>query len=238
MKIWLMLLPVIYCLVSLGFVSHSTERAICKGIDVTIKDSLENNFVNGNDVLVILKDNGYALLEQPLKLINLEAVENIIDQHPSIEKSECYLTANGTFKIDIFQRRPIVRVVGNKKNFYVDRMGEIMPTSRNYAAHVAVATGKISEQIARTDLFELAKFISNSTFWNSQIVQINVLYGPEFELIPRVGKHVIEFGDISNMEEKFRNIEALYQNDFNVNGWNRYRIINVKFKGQVVCTKK
>lgn len=138
----------------------------------------------------------------------------------------------------MYQRRPVVRIVGSKSNYYVDRNGEIMPTSRYYAAHVMVATGKISEQIAKTDLFELATYINNHPFWKSQVVQINVLYGPEFELIPRVGKHVIMLGGVNDLEEKLQNVEALYKGDFNENGWNRYRKINVKFKNQVVCTKK
>lgn len=235
---WLMFLPVLYCIVTLGFVSGSSHSRVCNAVDVCIKDSIENTFVNENDVLKILEENEYKLKGMALDLINIQDVENIINQHPSIQKSECYETADGTIKIDVFQRRPVVRIVGNKNNYYVDRNGEIMPTSRYYAAHVVVATGKISEQIAKTELFQLATYINEHPFWKSQVVQINVLYGPEFELIPRVGKHVILLGGVNDLKEKLQNVEALYKSDFNENGWNRYRKINVKFKNQVVCTKK
>ncbi len=235
---WLLVLPVIYCIVTLGFVSGSSHRMMCTAVEVCIKDSIENAFVNKNDVLKILEKNKYNLKGKALDSINIQNVENVINQHPSIQKSECYATASGTIKIDIFQRRPVVRVVGANKNYYVDRNGEIMPVSPYYAAHVVVATGKISEQIAKTELFELATYLNNHPFWNSQVVQINVLYGPEFELIPRVGKHVIMLGGVNDLEEKLQNVEALYKTDFNENGWNRYRKINVKFKNQVVCTKK
>jgi cell division protein FtsQ len=46
------------------------------------------------------------------------------------------------------------------------------------------------------------------------------------------------FGDISNCEEKFQNLESLYINGLNAVGWNKYETINLKYKGQVICTKR
>ena len=60
----------------------------------------------------------------------------------------------------------------------------------------------------------------------------------DLELIPRIGSHIIVFGDYSDCEIKFRNLMSLYKNGLPAVGWNKYETINLKFKGQVVCTKR
>jgi len=60
----------------------------------------------------------------------------------------------------------------------------------------------------------------------------------EFELIPRVGAHLILFGSIDNYERKFRNLKIFYEQGLNNIGWNKYEKINLKFDNQIVCTKK
>ena len=88
------------------------------------------------------------------------------------------------------------------------------------------------------DLFTLSKYVHNSSFWRSQISQIYVNENGDFEFSPRVGKHIIVFGSIENINEKFENLMTFYRKGLNKTGWNEYSIINLKFKNQVVCTKR
>jgi len=53
-----------------------------------------------------------------------------------------------------------------------------------------------------------------------------------------VGAHIIEFGDINAHEEKFDKLYALYSQGLKREGWNKYIRINLKYKEQVVCTKR
>jgi cell division protein FtsQ len=86
-------------------------------------------------------------------------------------------------------------------------------------------------------VYKLAEFITNDKFWNSQIEQIYVNNNYEFELIPRVGSHIIELGRAEDLNEKFENLKILYLRGFNNLGWNQYEKISLKYKNQVVCTK-
>ena len=134
-----------------------------------------------------------------------------------------------------------------------------MSLSRKYSSHVLVANGHIIEhfEINKSnvsvcenkeenpkknyvvcDLFVLSKFIYDDEFWRSQIEQIYVNEANEFELIPRVGAHLILFGSIDNYERKFRNLKIFYEQGLNNIGWNKYEKINLKFDNQIVCTKK
>ena len=134
-----------------------------------------------------------------------------------------------------------------------------MPLSSKYSSHVLIANGNIIEhyEVNRTrviycdqenenweknhlmcDLYELSKFIYENDFWRAQIEQIYVNDEYEFELIPRVGAHIIYFGSIENYKTKFRNLRAFYVQGLNNLGWNEYEKISLKFENQVICTKR
>jgi cell division protein FtsQ len=87
-------------------------------------------------------------------------------------------------------------------------------------------------------LFDLAHFISNDKFWNSQISQIFVNKNNDIEMIPRVCNHTIVLGEATDLEEKFQKLLIFYKIGLNNTGWNNYSDINLKYKNQVVCTKR
>jgi len=87
------------------------------------------------------------------------------------------------------------------------------------------------------DIYKIAKFIHNDEFWNSQIEQIYIKNN-EYELIPRVGSQIILFGGVEDFNKKFVKLKALYKQGFSQVGWNKYKIINLKYSNQIICTKK
>ena len=87
-------------------------------------------------------------------------------------------------------------------------------------------------------LFLLANFVEKNSFWKAQISQIFVNENGDFELTPRVGGHIIIFGSSANLEGKFENLMTFYKKGLRRTGWNEYSVINLKFKNQVVCTKR
>jgi cell division protein FtsQ len=85
----------------------------------------------------------------------------------------------------------------------------------------------------------MAKYINADDFWRSQIHQIYVNDNDDMEIVPLVGDQRIIFGDTTSMEEKFKKLLTFYQEGLNTTGWwNKYSTINLKFKNQIVCTKK
>jgi cell division protein FtsQ len=69
-------------------------------------------------------------------------------------------------------------------------------------------------------------------------VQVYVNSKNEFELIPRVGSHVILLGRLEGFEVRLDNLRSLYDQGFSTAGWNQFEIINLKYENQVVCTKR
>ena len=87
-------------------------------------------------------------------------------------------------------------------------------------------------------LFYLTNVIRHDKFWNAQVEQIYIEPNQDIVLIPRVGDHKIIFGDTSNALEKFENLLVFYQKALPKVGWQTYHTINVKFKGQLVCSRR
>ena len=90
-------------------------------------------------------------------------------------------------------------------------------------------------------LINFVKYIEDASFWSAEIVQIiasEMSSGDiELELVPRTGRHTVLFGEIVRVEEKLDNLMTFYQKGLNRIGWDEFRTISVKYKGQVVCTK-
>ncbi len=255
--IWVGLLT--YLFAAFGFIAEKSNQSVCSEINVEILDFEENGFVRSTEVRDLLLSNQKRIIGQEFSNINKEEIEELVNNMAFVKNAQVFETIDGVLNIEIYQRKPMVRILnGNREGYYIGIDGMIFPLSRHYTSRVLIANGFIFEPFnwrkerdllaqnkgnsARSrvifDLFTLVEYIYNSELWNAQIAQIFINSNYEFELIPRVGAHVIYFGDISDYKEKFQKLEAMYLYGFPNIGWNQYHTINLKFKNQVVCTKR
>jgi len=255
---WLVL--IMYLAVAFFLISAKRSSVLCTEVQIVVVDTTDNFFINQADILSALYDNVGVLKGMNIENINSAQIETFIDKLPSVKKSEVYATLNGVLTIEIEQRNPIIRIFSaDGKSYYIDEQGTVMPLSETFTPRVLVANGFIKEKIpyatirsVRADvetlaagetsllqnLYIMAKFINENDFWKAQIEQIYVTENNEFELVPKVGTHIIEFGGIDDYLEKFRKLKILYLEGFNNVGWNNYATVNLKYKGQVVCKKR
>jgi cell division protein FtsQ len=248
-----------YLVFALGFVSKRYDELIYTDIRVNIPDSLTNRFISTEEIRNLLTGDGDRLLGYPRHAVNTRKLENLLALEPFISNASVYRTIDGVLHARIIQRKPVLRVINLAgQSYYIDNEGIILPVSEKFTSRVLVANGHISEpfQIESNrsifqqnatesrknrvvyDLFELASLIGNSDLWSAQITQVYVNSKYEFELIPRVGAHIIYFGDATDAVTKFRKLEALYRDGLSDIGWNKYESINLKYQNQVVCTKR
>jgi cell division protein FtsQ len=256
--VWILI--VAYVAVAMSFVKERRNKILCHDIKVSILDSLHNGFITINDIEDFMHETDMNVIGTPVSSINTKNIEQRLKQYSSVKNAEVYVTLEGDIRVEIDQRNPIIRIINKRgQSYYIDQEGTIMPLSSKYSSHVLIANGNIVEhfEVNRTrdifcrtedenwnknrmvcDLYELSKFIYQDEFWKSQIEQIYVNEESEFELIPRVGAHIIFLGSIENYEKKFRNLRAFYLQGLNNVGWNKYEEINLKFDNQVICTKR
>jgi cell division protein FtsQ len=238
-------------------VATRQSELVCNKVEVNIIDSAKNGFVQVKDIYNLLESRNIRLIGKNFQNINLSALEAELTTFPPVEKVEIFKTSGGKVVMEVQQRNPLIRIIDvENQNYYIDDKGYIMRVSGKFTSHVPVANGLIGvptgfkkslnvmtlqkegKRSILAELYMLAQYIEDHEFWKAQIQQVYVNNNRDFELIPRVGSHIIVFGDISNCEEKFNNLESLYINGLNAVGWNKYETINLKYKGQVICTKR
>ena len=91
---------------------------------------------------------------------------------------------------------------------------------------------------AATALWKVATFLDNEDDYAPLIDQIYIERDGDIMMVPKVGDHLVELGSPDDLDAKFSNLLAFYRKGMPRAGWNTYSQISLKFKGQVVCTKK
>ncbi|MGM9760348.1 MAG: cell division protein FtsQ [Parabacteroides sp.] len=214
------------------------QDCVCHDLEIVVKDSLDKHFVDESDLRYQLKKEGMDPIKKPMDEINTEMMEKTLLKNEMIADIQVYKTPSGRIKLEVYQKMPILRVLSVRGNYYVDNHGSVMPISRRYVAHVPVASGYIEKELATTDLYKFALFLQENDFWNDQVEQIFVHPDNEVELIPRVGSQRIMMGTLEDFEEKLDKLRLFYEQAIPKVGWEKYDIINLKYKNQIVCTKK
>lgn len=214
------------------------EDGMCADVQVVLRDSLEKHFVTEGDVVYLLKKAGIYPVDQPMKEINTEKIERKLIAYDMISNIEAYKTPSRMIKLEVEQKMPILRVNSTSGNYYVDNRGSVMPLSRHYVAHVLVASGYIDKELATGDLYHFARFLQENEFWNDQIDQVYVDADNEIELIPLVGNHKILLGSFDDYQKKLENLKLFYEQAIPKVGWEKYSLINLKYRNQIVCTKR
>lgn len=254
------LVAVGYVILTLSLISLEKAKISCTTVDIDVIDSVRNRFVDHDDVLKKIATEGIRTIGQPLDSVNRAEIEDAIMQIPAVKNAEVYMNLDGVLHIDIRQRTPLVRVVNyNGESYYIDIDGFLMPLSDKYSAHVQVASGNLNYPFATfskqnvmevesadelnrefllDDIYTLAGYFKRNSLWDAQIEQLYVNNSFEFELIPKVGNHIILLGKLDQYEEKLNSLEILYKRAFQKIGWNKYKVINLKYRNQIVCTKR
>ncbi len=259
LSVWIIIIG--YMVFSFGIVGGDRNSSLCSSIIVSIESQGEDNFITENEIIQLLKNKNQKITGTPMIDINTAIIEKIVSGHVLIKRADVYKTIKkradvyktikGELKIDIEQRKPIIRIISKTgQSLYLDEDGVPMPASKHYTAHVMVAGGNIpgfdfsqfddnaTIPVVYQQLYEIAGIISENELWIAQIDQIYVNRKNEIELVSRIGDHTIRFGTFNNYRRKLAKLEALYKQGFSKYGWKKYKTINLKYKDQVVCTKR
>lgn len=207
-------------------------------VEVHIQNAKELFFVQETDVKRIVQEHfGGPVKGLPLRSINLNALEGALMKNPWVEKAEVHSDYNGRLNVQIEQKKPSVRIQSNTgASYYISVEGNHFPLSSKYTAHVPVATGNIDSAVSRK-VYTLMSYVHESPFWDGQVQQIFVKSNNNLFIVPAVGNHVVEVGDTDRLEEKFQHLQEFYHQVIPKVGWNKYKEVSIRYKGQVIGRK-
>ena len=200
-------------------------------------------FVNNAELFVSYETVNKLLIEkgQDLKTIGkdkvvLNKLEKTLNEHDMIQKSEVFVSIDGVLKAMVTQRTPIARIFNEEGSFYIDSKGNRMPLSGIQTARLPLVLGEINDKNEK-EIYDLLWFIYNDDFLKKNITGIEILPSGSLRMTNRNYKYDIEFGKTIEVERKFDNYKAFFQKAVHDTLINKYKVINLKFTQQVVCSK-
>ena len=131
-----------------------------------------------------------------------------------------------------------MRFQGGKWGYYADAEGRSFPLQSSYASYVPVVDGNIptiTDTVRILKITSLVNFLEDSPIWKDKFVQIRIDDKGDIILIPREGKERFIIGQPCGIEEKAEKMEMYYTHILPEKGSGKYRTVDLRFKGQIVC---
>jgi cell division protein FtsQ len=234
--------------VGIGFTIYyaytQREAVKCQSIVVNISHG-SPRFLDEDDITALIEKSGEPVIGHYLAMISINKLEKRLRSFPALNNIQIYrkveakgFSFKGKLIVNVDERTPVIRIKNSTDDFYLDQEGIKMPVSLKYVDRIMIASGSFPDAAIQKDLLKMADFVNKDEFWKAQIEQVFIQENGELILLPQVGDYLIEFGAPDNFIEKLRNLKAVYQQGFKYLGWNKYKTISVKYRNQVVCTKK
>lgn len=229
-------------------------------LDISISYGISDTIIRNETIRKELEDKFGKFTLKERKDVEAKDIEGFLMNKPYVEKADVFQTLKGILKIEIIQRQPVLRVCTHKqKQFYIDREGKIIEIKSDQATDVIVASGYIDinatmlkkgiiETISINDkkgldktlanVFLIAQRLQNDSILNYQIDQIYINKNGSFELIPKIGNYIIKIDEEVDLETQLVKLSYLYKESFTRIGWDNYSVVDLRYRNQVVCTKK
>lgn len=224
----------------------SKKKGVCDDYVITLKGPKNNFFINEKDVEAILMKGGKETIRgQAVESFNLHAMEQLLEKNTWINEAELYFDNKDVLHVTVTEKEPVARLFTTEGNsFYIDYAGKKMPLSDKLSAKVPVFTGfpdkkklNAKDSVLLNDVKMTAEYILGSSFWMSQVAQVDITPEGKFEMIPVVGNHLVKLGDGGNMAAKFNRLMIFYKQVLSKTGFDKYKLIDVQYKGQVVASR-
>ncbi len=231
------------CITAVLSATRQQRNRTLNDVDIRITNK-QYGFVTEKEIKqTLLRDGEIKTGVTKLSELNVRQMEKVVSGNPWIEDAQVYLDNRQQLHALVIQRAPVVRIFEKDGNsYYLDRKMEALPLSPKYNYYTTVVTNvpelkaDSMSNALKAQIMALAQFIRRDTFWNAQVSQVIVRDDMQFEIVPVLGEHQIILGDTTDMQLKFDNLFAFYTNVLNEVGWEKYKVLDLSYKGQLVAS--
>ncbi len=230
------ILKIVVTVVLFGFLlSFSIKRfnnAKLETINVKLNPTKpEVYFIDEKEIKEIVQKNNPT---KKIGDVDIPKIEKLINNLPSIDSSNVYLSLNGTLNVDIKQKVPVFRLTKKGNTFYVDEKGREFPLTKTYSQPCMLVSGNVdkSEYVA---LGNLIKKIEADPFSKKYFIGISKEKG-NYNLLPVEGNYKIEIGDLERIDFKVKGFKAFMEKVLSYKNPDIYKKISLKYENQIVTT--
>jgi len=220
----------------------------CTGVEIDIQGVSNHFFIDKTDVSGIIKNYlGGNPIGKTVDLFDLKAIEQNLETDVWIKNAELFFDNNEVLRVNIDEREPVARIFSSDGNsFYIDSSLKLLPLSEKASARLPVFTGFPERATKLTaadsnmlrDIKHISMALQKDSFLMAMIEQVDITPQNHFEMMPKIGSQIIQFGNGEDVNNKLDKLRLFYKNVMPKSGWSKYSVINLQYKNQVVAKVK
>ena len=224
------------------------DAADCKGVDINIKGVNNTFFVDKKDVLdSIISIENCNPVGQPVSSFDLKAMERKLSDNVWVKSVQLFFDNNEMLQVSVMEREPVARVFTTTgTTFYIDTAISMLPLNEKFSARLPAFTNFPSDKtvLSKADsallkeIKNVSLVIQQDSFRMALIDQVDITPQRTFEMVPKIGNNIIEFGDASDAAEKFNKLKLFYNKIIPKAGMSYYSVIDVQYKNEIVAKRK
>lgn len=240
--------PILACILALLLVAYlcfalpATARMAADdtfaGCRISVADSLDTHFVTQAEISRECDNIMQWITTRRHKDVDLNSIESALRASDRIERVNVALLNNGTLAIDVVPMVPVARVFDVSGSYYINTEGKRISADPRYHVDVPVVVGEFSEKYPPARLLPLLSHIAANPVLDALVSTVKQEADGNILIIPTIRGHVINFGDTSLVDNKFDRLRRFYRKVMPVRGWETYDTLAVKWRGQVVATRR
>ena len=186
--------------------------------------------------------------------VDMVKIQKSLDANPWIESNATHIGLDGNLNVSFKEYEPQLRVFGkNGRSAYVTDEGVVVPSCTNYTPYVLVASGNLDLPVDTAtytlcDTLDRDHNIINALYWY-KVIKANPFMGNcvgqlycdsknEFELTVKGLDARVIVGDTCLAADKLYRLETFMKKRINRMETQNMKTINLKYKNQIVCTKR
>lgn len=238
---WLLLIALLtYAALMAAFAATQVHTRRCAGLRVEILDSKPGapRLLSPKAVERELGDLPRLAKGYPLTAINTDALERRLLAVNNFETAECAITSDGYLLVRVTPIVPEARVFTPTGTYYINAQGKRLDAHAEYFADLPVLQGNFSPKMPASAALPVVRLLRTDSLMANLVTMIDYRSPSNIILIPRIRGHVINLGDTTRLPEKVKALRLFYEKVMSRRGWDMYDTISVKFKGQVVATRR
>ena len=222
----------------------------CQEVTVYIRDSTAIPLTSAQDVFYHLTRKGWVLPGKEFASIDLFRLERDIEQLGAVRKCNAVRNIKGTLRLDIWQHNPLFLLEVESGSFYITKDGFIFPLDNREPLPVLVVNGEVpfshgqsyrgQAEASDTWIREAIPFVDGITkdnFWAEKTKSIRVHTPTDVCVVPEEDL-ILKIGDLQDFPEKMKRLREFYRVLAPLGGVEKYKIIDARYKKQLVCIHK
>lgn len=239
-KIALTAVLAVYLVFALAMTGAAERNDRYSGLSIAVADSIGSGFVSDSDVAQECGDLYNLIRTTSREAIDLNSLEQTIMSMPVVESANVMSLCDGSLHISVSPMVPVARVFDpTGHSYYINASGKRVIANARYHVDVPVVVGNFDASTVKPEaLLPMLSHIAADPTLNALVSTVTTSGKGDIIIVPVIRGQVINFGDTTNVADKFNRLKTFYKEVMPVKGWNTYDTISVKWAQQVVASRR